>query len=70
MEHHLYEGMKEVLFYSRTNTDGHVDREEVPKIEVEVDLAGSHSRLALGTESPLRFRSILYDSLVGSTFPR
>jgi hypothetical protein len=35
------------------NTDGHVDREKVPKIEVEVDLAGSHSRLALGTESPL-----------------
>ena len=54
MEHHLDEGMKEVLVYSRTNTDGHVDREEVPKIEVEVDLAGSHSRLALGTESPLR----------------
>ena len=53
MEHHLDEGMKEVLVYSRTNTDGHVDREEVPKIEVEVDLAGSHSRLALGTESPL-----------------
>jgi hypothetical protein len=53
MEHHLDEGMKEVLVYSRT-TDGHVDREEVPKIEVEVDLAGSHSRLALGTESPLR----------------
>jgi hypothetical protein len=45
--------MKEVLVYSRTNTDGHVDREKVPKIEVEVDLAGSHSRLALGTESPL-----------------
>ena len=54
MQHHLDEGMKEVLVYSRTNTDGHVDREEVPKIEVEVDLAGSHSRLALGTESPLR----------------
>jgi hypothetical protein len=53
MEHHLDEGMKEVLVYSRTNTDGHVDREKVPKIEVEVDLAGSHSRLALGTESPL-----------------
>ena len=53
MEHHLDEGMKEVLVYSRTNTDGHVDWEEVPKIEVEVDLAGSHSRLALGTESPL-----------------
>jgi hypothetical protein len=49
----LDEGMKEVLVYSRTNTDGHVDREKVPKIEVEVDLAGSHSRLALGTESPL-----------------
>ena len=54
LEHHLDEGMKEVLVYSRTNTDGHVDREKVPKIEVEVDLAGSHSRLARGTESPLR----------------
>jgi hypothetical protein len=49
----LDEGIKEVLVYFRTNTDGHVDREEVPKIEVEVDLAESHSRLALGTESPL-----------------
>jgi hypothetical protein len=47
--------MKEVLVYSRTNTDihHHVDREKVPLIELEVDLAGSHSRLALGTESPL-----------------
>ena len=56
--------MKEVLVYSRTNTDGHVDREKVPKIEVEVDLAGSHSRLALGTESPLSMLSRRYHTRV------
>ena len=53
MEHHLDEGMKEVLVYSRTNTDG-PRRPRGSSDEVEVDLAGSHSRLALGTESPLR----------------
>jgi hypothetical protein len=48
----LDEGMKEVLVYSRTNTDG-PRRPRGSSDEVEVDLAGSHSRLALGTESPL-----------------
>jgi hypothetical protein len=61
MEHHLDEGMKEVLVYSRTNTDFHVDRRpRGSSAEVEVDLAGSHSRLALGTESPLSMLSRRY----------
>ena len=54
MEHHLDEGMKEELVYSRTNTDSpspHQPRESSER--VEVDLVGSHSHLALGTESPL-----------------
>jgi hypothetical protein len=52
MEHHLDEGMKEVLVYSRTNTDGPRRPRESSEL-VEVDLAGSQSRLALGTDSPL-----------------
>ena len=49
----LDEGMKEVLVYSRTNTDGPRRPRESSEL-VEVDLAGSQSRLALGTDSPLR----------------
>ena len=50
----LDEGMKEVLVYSRTNTDSPSPRPPRENSEkVEVDLARSHSRLALGTESPL-----------------
>ena len=61
MEHHLDEGMKEVLVYSRTNTDvPSTRRPREGSAEVEVDLAGSHSRLALGTESPL-ILNLLYE---------
>ncbi len=41
-----------MLVYSRTNTDGPRRPRESSEL-VEVDLAGSHSRLALGTDSPL-----------------
>jgi hypothetical protein len=67
MEHHLDEGMKEVLVYSRTNTDG-PRRPRGSSDEVEVDLAGSHSRLALGTESPLRVFSENTVLLLGCDF--
>ena len=51
----LDEGMKEVLVYSRTNADNPSPRGPRESSErVEVDLVGSHSRLALGTGSPLR----------------
>jgi hypothetical protein len=58
MEHHLDEGMKEVLVYSRTNTDGPRRPRESSEL-VEVDLAGSQSRLALGTDSPLSAREAI-----------
>ncbi len=51
MEHHLDEGMKEVLVYYLTLTDG-PRRPRGSSDVVEVDLAGSHSRLALGTRVP------------------
>ena len=55
MEHHFDEGMKEVLVYSRTNTESPSPRRPRESSEkVEVDLKGIHSRLTLGTESPLR----------------
>ena len=57
MEHHLDEGMKEVLVYSRTNTDGPRQPRESSEL-VEVDLAGSQSRLALGTDSPSQDQQI------------
>ena len=62
MEHHLDEGMKEVLVYSRTNTDGPRRPRESSEL-VEVDLAGSQSRLALGTDSPLRKVDIRIDAV-------
>ncbi len=53
----LDEEMKEVLVYLETNADVPSPRRpRESSAEVEVDLAGSHShhsRLALGTESPL-----------------
>jgi len=50
----LDEGMKDVLVYSRTNADNPSPRGPRESSErVEVDLVGSHSHLALGTESPL-----------------
>jgi hypothetical protein len=50
MEHHLDEGMKEVLVYLQTNTDVPSPRGPRESSDsVEMDLTGSQSRLALGT---------------------